>query len=149
MITVLQAIAAHLFADVMQTSSLTRGKREIWQMMFTHAACSSAILAILGCTAAQFMICWLSHVLIDSIKCRWHWHNSMWVDQFLHIGVISLVFSGILSVNVLAIVAGVLIGTVVIGTVANLTYYLLVSNRIGYNELPEDVKHGDIRQIFK
>jgi hypothetical protein len=89
---ILLLVACHLLGDFpFQSDWLALNKGKSWEVLLYHCAIYTAtfvIFAHVGWPFALFLF--TSHMLIDSLKARWHVVKTVWQDQLLHAAVIAI-----------------------------------------------------------
>ena len=97
--TLLWLVAGHLVGDfAFQSEWMAAQKGKSWEITAYHAALYTASMLLVtkigGITLPPtiLLIFFVSHLIIDPFKARWHLIKEIWVDQLLHAAVIVVVF---------------------------------------------------------
>lgn len=91
-------IACHFIGDFpFQSEWFVSFKGKSWEVCVYHAAVYTATFVIFTDITMIFaLILFVSHVIIDPLKARWHVLPYIWQDQLLHFVVINTcLFGGI------------------------------------------------------
>ena len=83
-------VACHFVGDFpFQGDWLGINKGKSWELMFYHCAIYAGTFVIFAHAGLLFAsILFISHMIIDPLKARWHFIKHIWIDQLLHVAVI-------------------------------------------------------------
>ncbi|WP_322480530.1 DUF3307 domain-containing protein [Thermogemmatispora sp.] len=91
--TLLTWLSCHFIGDfAFQSSWMALEKGKSWEVTFYHCATYTATFILFAHPSARaILILIVSHLIIDSLKARYHLITSLWADQLLHIVTIILI----------------------------------------------------------
>ncbi len=83
-------LACHFVGDfAFQSGWMSANKGKSWEVNFYHAATYTAVFVLFArATPAAIVVIFITHVIIDPLKTRYHLIKPIWVDQALHFIVI-------------------------------------------------------------
>lgn len=88
-------VAIHFIADFpFQGDWLGTKKGKSWELMTYHCLIYSGTFVVFGGVETVYAAAiFVSHMVIDPLRARWHFIKSIWLDQLLHIATIALLVS--------------------------------------------------------
>jgi hypothetical protein len=88
--TFLTLVACHFLADFpFQSDWLASNKGKSWELMIYHCLIYTATFILFAKVSLAFAaILFITHMIIDPLKARYHVVKQIWQDQLLHMVVL-------------------------------------------------------------